>query len=277
MKRCLLLALLLSTGSVSAANWERPASEFANKTCGAKQGEFWNLWSNGAVSQWLRFPESGEYGISVVAYGSQARGEWPLMKVAVDLEPVQTVAVDPTRKKRYVFLAEVDEGVRRLSIAFLNDYYSPDRSEDRNLYLGRVTIRPLREGAPSPVETGPPEWRTEAETRIARHRMGDLILRIVDGSGKPVPEASVHVKMIRHAFPFGCAVSNGFVGGRWSAQDRARYGRRFAELFNCAVHENALKWGVVNRRGPEPDGRAADAIVAGCRERDIVVRGHCML
>ncbi|MHC4601185.1 MAG: endo-1,4-beta-xylanase, partial [Planctomycetota bacterium] len=47
--------------------------------------------------------------------------------------------------------------------------------------------------------------------------------------------------------------------------------------FNCAVHENALKWGVVNRRGPEPDWRAADAIVAWCRERDIAVRGHCIL
>ncbi|MHC5040693.1 MAG: endo-1,4-beta-xylanase [Planctomycetota bacterium] len=277
LKRCLLLAFLLTAGTASASAWERHASEFAQKSCGAKQGGFWNLWSNGDVSQWLRFPESGGYTVTIEAFGQAARGVWPQMQVGVDLSPLQILSVDSSRPRWFTVKGRVEKGVRRFSVAFLNDYYSPDRSEDRNLFLGKVTIRADAKDAPSPVLADPPDWRAEAEARIARHRMGDLALRVVDGSGAPVGGASVHVKMVRHAFPFGCAVSSGFVGERWREEDRGRYRRWFAELFNHAVHENGLKWGVVNRRGRVPDWRAADAILAWCLERDIAVRGHCIV
>jgi GH35 family endo-1,4-beta-xylanase len=272
----MILGGLLFFLPLNALAWEGPASEFAEKSCGATQGEFWNLWSNGDVAQWFRFPKSGEYAITVVAYGSKARQIWPRMKIAVDLEPVKTVSVD-ARPRRFVFPAVIEKGVRRFSISFLNDYFSPDGEEDRNLYLGEVTLRPRGGGGASPEPSDPPDWRAEAREGIARHRMGDLRVRVTDGRGKALPGVAIRARLERHAFPFGCAVSSGFVSGRWSEEDRKAYGSFFGRLFNSAVHENALKWGGVNRRGPDSDWRACDAILNWCLERSITVRGHCIL
>lgn len=266
-----LLALALPCAAL-----DLPASGFQRKSCGAAQGPFWNLWSDGSVSQWVRVAPPGRLRFEIEAFGSEAAGAWPRMRVTADLAPLTEVVVDSAAPREFVFTADIDPGVRLLALHFTNDYYNPDRSEDRNLHLGRIRVLPAGDGGA--VEAcGPPDWRAEADASIEAHRKGDWTLRILDAGGAPRRGVRIHAALVRHAFPFGCAISSGFVSGRWSDAECDAYARRFAEFFNHAVHENALKWAQTNRQGPEADFRAADAILAWCEERDISMRGHCIL
>ncbi|MCU0722723.1 MAG: hypothetical protein MUC63_03775 [Planctomycetes bacterium] len=80
---------------------EIPVSEFSVKTCGAEQNGAWNLWSNGFAAEWLRFPADGAYAIEVEAAGEQAKGEWPRMRLQVDLEPCgETFVYGPKFSRR---------------------------------------------------------------------------------------------------------------------------------------------------------------------------------
>ena len=74
MKRILPLIFLFIGGTVSAAEWVCPASGFSHKSCGAKQGEFWNLWSNGTPETWLAqyYPATNDYP---AAAGSDTDGD----------------------------------------------------------------------------------------------------------------------------------------------------------------------------------------------------------
>jgi endo-1,4-beta-xylanase len=106
-------------------------------------------------------------------------------------------------------------------------------------------------------------WRAAANARIERLRKADLRVRVVDASGKPVPNAKVRVSMTRHAFAFGSAVdAKMFLG---DSTDSRTYRKTVLERFNRVVLENDLKWPVweccrrkeaLERRrgaGPQPD------------------------
>ncbi|HEV7300348.1 MAG TPA: endo-1,4-beta-xylanase [Tepidisphaeraceae bacterium] len=92
-------------------------------------------------------------------------------------------------------------------------------------YAGRATDAP---------------WRQAAAERIDKHRKGDLTVTVVDAAGKPVPDATVAVRMTKHAFPFGSAVQARRIAG--DSPEDARYRQAIAELFNVIVFENDLKW-----------------------------------
>jgi hypothetical protein len=48
-------------------------------------------------------------------------------------------------------------------------------------------------------------WRSAAAARIEKHRKGNLTVTVLDGQGRPVPDAEVEVEMTRHAFQFSSA------------------------------------------------------------------------
>jgi endo-1,4-beta-xylanase len=98
-----------------------------------------------------------------------------------------------------------------------------------------------------PSHGGEPEaaWRKAARERIEKIRKGELTLVVKDASGAPVENASVSVKMCRHAFGFGTAVNVGTLDGRRTgvtAEDVQQYKEHIARFFNKAVIENSLKW-----------------------------------
>lgn len=51
-------------------------------------------------------------------------------------------------------------------------------------------------------------WRAEAWERIDRYRKADLIVKVVDRDGRPVPGARVEINLDRHAYGFGTFVDN---------------------------------------------------------------------
>ena len=112
------------------------------------------------------------------------------------------------------------------------------------------------------------------EARIREHRMGELVV-------KTKPGAEVKVEQLRHEFWFGTAVSNRLAQRasrrRMSDADREKYLEVLAANFNCAVHENALKWHFCERTAFGGfDYSTAEAIYKLCADRDIVMRGHCI-
>ena len=114
-------------------------------------------------------------------------------------------------------------------------------------------------------------WRKAAEERIEKVRKGDLTVVVKDKAGKPVRGAQVSVRMRRHAFLFGTAVSGPALSGRLNADNLAKYKQQIVQLFNAAVMENDLKWpqwSVVESRP------ATLAAVDWLRDNRLQVRGH---
>jgi GH35 family endo-1,4-beta-xylanase len=135
----------------------------------------------------------------------------------------------------------------------------------------RVTDLPFTRLGYAGSEPNAP-WRKAAEDRIEKFRKGDLTVVVKDKSGKPVRGADVSVRMRKHAFLFGTAVSGpALTGGRMNPENLAKYKQQIVELFNFAVTENDLKWpqwSVVESRP------ATLAAVDWLRENGLAVRGH---
>jgi GH35 family endo-1,4-beta-xylanase len=119
-------------------------------------------------------------------------------------------------------------------------------------------------------------WRAAAEARIRVHRQGDLLVRVHDASGQPVPGARVELSLLRHAYEFGTCVPLKFISD--PSPDCIRYREVFLDLFNAACPENDLKWARWISSGPLSIGREATiAALQWLREHEIAVRGHVFL
>jgi endo-1,4-beta-xylanase len=110
-------------------------------------------------------------------------------------------------------------------------------------------------------------WRKEAEARIEKIRKGDLAITVKDASGKLVKDATVSVRMQRHAFAYGSAIAAD--GLLKDDPDSKKYQELIPKLFNRVVMENDLKWSQY-----EQNPERAKKGVAWLRERNIEVRGH---
>ena len=114
-------------------------------------------------------------------------------------------------------------------------------------------------------------WRKQAAERIGAIRKAALTVEVRDANGNPVSGAQLHVRMKRHAYWFGSAVSAEALAKPGSDGDR--YRREVASLFNCAVLENDLKW-------PQWEADKGRALVGleWLRQNGITrVRGHNLI
>ncbi len=102
---------------------------------------------------------------------------------------------------------------------------------------------------------------------ISRHRKGVLTVRAKPGD-------AVMVEQLSHEFWFGCAISNGFVGGSMPESDRKQYEEVFLKNFNSAVTENAVKWGNMEPRKGEVNYSTVDGILNWTKKHQIPLRAH---
>ena len=258
------------------------AEEAAIRTEGGPHaGGGWNLWSNGRVGQPLRFAAPGTYAVVVRAWGSPAADVWPEMALLVDGRVIQTTTVGRRTPENHRFELNLAAGVHEIAAAFLND--AVIGQEDRNLYLDRLTIIPPP-GAVAPVLADQRELAQAAELReldvmaatqasIETHRKTDVVIRILDSSGRAVPDTKVSVEQTGHDFLFGCNIY-GFDQFRDEDQNAA-YKQRFAELFNYATVGFYWRW-YEPQRG-KPKYAYTDKIVAWCQGHGIRMKGHPLL
>lgn len=121
-------------------------------------------------------------------------------------------------------------------------------------------------------------WRKAAQERIERTRKADLTVRVMDTSGRPVPDAQVQVRMKRHAFGFGSVVNTGRLlrlpKTLQDAEDQRRYREAFEKYFNITVDEGSHKWPAWGN--PQFRNEVLQT-VDWMRERDIAIRGHVLV
>ncbi len=109
----------------------------------------------------------------------------------------------------------------------------------------------------------------EMTASIKKHRMGTLVIKTTPGS-------KVSVRQKDHEFMFGTAISQRIFAGRASDRDKHRYLSVLKDNFNCAVHENALKWYSTERSKDEISYKNADAMLAWCETNGLPMRGHAV-
>lgn len=123
-----------------------------------------------------------------------------------------------------------------------------------------------------PAGDPPASWYREADRRIDRIRKGDLMVRVVDSRGRPVPGAEVTVAQKRHHFRFGTAVPAARVVER--SPDGDRFREVLERLFNTVTFENDLKWQAfdwgINQQ-------AIDGAIRWLKARQFDIRGHCLV
>jgi GH35 family endo-1,4-beta-xylanase len=109
------------------------------------------------------------------------------------------------------------------------------QNHGQNPDLSSLDLDPAYRG----MEPGAP-WRAAAAARIEKLRTGRFEVEVLDRSGRPVPNASIRARMIRHAFPFGSAVDAEQLLG--TSADSEKYRAFILDNFNIVVLENDLKW-----------------------------------
>ncbi|RLJ02566.1 MAG: hypothetical protein DRP08_04485, partial [Candidatus Aenigmatarchaeota archaeon] len=96
------------------------------------------LYTNGYAEATVTIQNDGEYMIGVVAKGTEARGEHPLIKLYVDDENIGQINILNNTYMLYSIQTWMNRGEHRIRIEFVNDYYDPP--EDRNLYILALII-----------------------------------------------------------------------------------------------------------------------------------------
>jgi GH35 family endo-1,4-beta-xylanase len=119
-------------------------------------------------------------------------------------------------------------------------------------------------------------WRYAAARRIEEHRKSELIVEVVDGSGSPVPNASVRVEQKKHAYMFGSAI-NGTYLVRETGAEADRYRAEAAALFNTVTIENELKWPALAGDWGVSTWNTALAALDWAKSQNLETRGHVLV
>ncbi len=119
------------------------------------------------------------------------------------------------------------------------------------------------------------DWRTEAQVRIAQHRLGMMQVRVIDHLGRAVQGAEVKVRLERHEFEFGSAVSASQIAGPESTN---AFRGRFKALFNAGTFFNDLKWPAWEGQwGDSISWAQTEAALHWFRDNGLAFRGHVMI
>jgi hypothetical protein len=123
------------------------APDMLIKSTGKQEGAIWDIFSIGFVSNKFSFPTTGTYLIKVNAFGSVAATVWPYMEIRVDKVVVYATTVSSATLAPYTVAANITAGVHDIEVGFTNDY--SNATEDRNLYVGTVSVDPEPASLPS--------------------------------------------------------------------------------------------------------------------------------
>jgi hypothetical protein len=125
----------------------------------APEGDVLVMFGNGECVQPLDIQEAGKYLIRIRAAGDQAGPDPARMSLKVDDRAIRVIDVPVARKDAKIYEEKVDlrPGVRKVTMAYINDYYNPEarlKDRDRNLVLDYLeVVGPVDVKPPDPPET----------------------------------------------------------------------------------------------------------------------------
>ncbi|MCC9643762.1 endo-1,4-beta-xylanase [Rhodopirellula sp. JC740] len=114
-------------------------------------------------------------------------------------------------------------------------------------------------------------WRAEAERSIERHRKRNLTVRVIDATGKPIPNARVRIQQLRHAYAFGTFVGDTPIQ---AGEDAEKFRQQTTRWFNrVTVPRYWADWGT-----DRPSGVVrADSIAQWASEEELELKTHVLL
>lgn len=120
----------------------RVQAEFAVRSVGGENGEFWNLWTNGTISTQVNFLVAGRYTFRVRAAQQPAGPDAATAVLSVDGVRVSSFNVTALEAAPAVYTAEatITQGSHRVEVAFTNDFYMPPNG-DRNLLVDWLEVQ----------------------------------------------------------------------------------------------------------------------------------------
>ncbi len=130
-------------------------SDTSLKTSGSvsdAEAGFKKMYSAGSVYGQQEFKDSGEYLIRIEAAAEQAGPDLAKMEIRIDGKKVNVIEVRGDLEPRYYELKRsIEAGVRKIEVAFINDYYQPQAEDpgDRDRNLG---VRVIEVSGPIDVE-----------------------------------------------------------------------------------------------------------------------------
>ncbi|HEX7898003.1 MAG TPA: DUF1592 domain-containing protein [Planctomycetota bacterium] len=126
-------------------------------TGGQVDGDVLCMYANGEMAETADVARPGTYLVKVRAAGDQAGGEPPKISLRVDGKEAKVVEVSVPRRDPKVYEEKIAlaAGKRRISAAFVNDFYNAEapkaRDRDRNLYVDWIELTgPVDGAAPEP-------------------------------------------------------------------------------------------------------------------------------
>jgi endo-1,4-beta-xylanase len=114
-------------------------------------------------------------------------------------------------------------------------------------------------------------WRAPAQQRIEANRKGDIAIKVLDSKGAAIPNAKVHVEMLRHSFHFGSFVGHNITK---DDADTAKLRETFPLMFNAAT--SPIYWSDWGWQNP----KMREGYIASMKylaDNKIPWRGHTIL
>jgi endo-1,4-beta-xylanase len=110
----------------------------------------------------------------------------------------------------------------------------------------------------------------QAREGIAHHRQSELIIRVTDDAGRPLPGLALNVEQLRHDFLWGANLFGWSKPGE--PEIEAAYRTRFANLFNYATLD--FYWHTYEPEAGQPRYARTEAMANWCRTHRITAKGH---
>jgi hypothetical protein len=117
-------------------------AKLEQKGPGGVRGDVRALISGGEIFGNFTVKTGGDYRISFLAYGDQAGSEPVKAELRVDDRKIKVLEI-PQRSGapgRFEAMVRLEAGRRRITTAFINDFYDASKREDRNFYVGDIVL-----------------------------------------------------------------------------------------------------------------------------------------
>jgi predicted xylan-binding protein with Ca-dependent carbohydrate-binding module len=101
------------------------------------------MFANSALTTTVDLPTAAQ-SVSIFAHGDIADGEWPRLVITVNGEPVGEVIVNSAVEKKFYVPIHADPGSAVIGVSYVNDFYDPATSQDRNAYVSKIKVHVAR-------------------------------------------------------------------------------------------------------------------------------------
>ena len=257
-----------------------PAAVFTPSSGSSFTNGHWELEEAGRLLAAARFPTNGVYTFVVLTAGTPVGSQWPAVGIEVDFQTIGELRLQSADWSTHTVSAFVATGVHDVVISLRGGVRGPAGTN-------RVAVSSVTIIGPTSAEevswTNRPGddawaardalWRETADARIRSLRRGRLSVWVSDAGDRPVTNAQVEVRQLRHEFRFGAAVCPAAFTGAASAE----YLRVLASNFNCAAVGEAIRWPVMETNAGQTAWSAADGVIGWCVTNGLVVRGNALL